>query len=65
MVGQLCQSLGVRDADADRDACAAQHLAADLAAEAVEIVDAGEVDEGFVDLKERYQPMDIDFDKYL
>lgn len=53
VVGQFGQGFGVSDADTDRDARAAQYLATDLAAEAVQVIDAGEVDEGFVDVKER------------
>lgn len=65
MVGQLGQGFGVRDTDTDRYTRAAEYLAADLAAETVQVIDAGEVGEGFVNLKERCQPMDIGLNEYF
>jgi hypothetical protein len=40
-------------------------MAADLAAEGIPAVNAGQIREGFVDLKERCQPMDIGLNEYL
>ncbi|MNE03161.1 hypothetical protein D3C80_956530 [compost metagenome] len=49
MVRQLGQGLGPGNADADRDACTAQHLPANPAPQRVQTGYAGQIGEGFID----------------
>lgn len=65
MVCQLGECLCRCDSYTDRNACTAQHLGPDLAAELLKAIDSREICEGFINLKERCQPMDIGLNEYL
>ena len=59
MVGQFGQGLGLGYTDADRNTGTSQYLAADLPAKYIQVINACQVCEGFVDVKERLWAMDI------